>query len=211
MEGSSFSAFKYSPLLIPTRLLRLQRKLGHFYLSPVMRDLREIDVVCILSLLVWTLGMPVDLACKGLTPVCSILLDRCEAGFRVSGLHTQRGNSPQLQYLFTKLCRLLGTAVTLVFVFDGPGRPTFKRGHTVINRNLWHIQHAKTIIEALGCHWHDVCYILYMYFRSFHKFKQAPGEAEAELAVLNRLGHVDAVMTDDSDALVFGALCIIRR
>ncbi|KAF5333936.1 hypothetical protein D9758_018155 [Tetrapyrgos nigripes] len=31
---------------------------------------------------------------------------------------------------------------------------------------------------------------------------QAPGEAEAELAWLNKQGHIDAVLTDDSDALV---------
>ncbi len=34
---------------------------------------------------------------------------------------------------------------------------------------------------------------------------QAKGEAEAELARLNRLGIIDAVMTDDVDALIFGA------
>jgi hypothetical protein len=39
---------------------------------------------------------------------------------------------------------------------------------------------------------------------------QAPGEAEAELAKLNSLGIVDAVLTEDSDALVFGANCVIR-
>jgi 5'-3' exonuclease len=39
---------------------------------------------------------------------------------------------------------------------------------------------------------------------------QAPGEAEAELARLNQARIVDAVMTDDSDALVFGATHVIR-
>jgi hypothetical protein len=38
---------------------------------------------------------------------------------------------------------------------------------------------------------------------------QAPGEAEAELAQLNKLGIVDAILTDDSDALVFGAKTVI--
>jgi holliday junction resolvase YEN1 len=42
-------------------------------------------------------------------------------------------------------------------------------------------------------------------------FFQAPGEAEAELAKLNAQGHLDAIVTDDSDALVFGAKHIIRR
>ena len=40
---------------------------------------------------------------------------------------------------------------------------------------------------------------------------QAPGEAEAELAHLNKLGRIDAVLTQDSDSLVFGARCILKR
>lgn len=40
---------------------------------------------------------------------------------------------------------------------------------------------------------------------------QAFGEAEAELAHLNRTGIIDAVMTDDVDALVFGALRVIKK
>ena len=39
----------------------------------------------------------------------------------------------------------------------------------------------------------------------------APGEAEAELAYFNRLGLVDAVFTEDSDILVFGARYVLRR
>ena len=40
---------------------------------------------------------------------------------------------------------------------------------------------------------------------------QAPGEAEAELAWLNQVQIIDAVMTEDSDVLVFGATHIIRE
>jgi Holliday junction resolvase YEN1 len=40
---------------------------------------------------------------------------------------------------------------------------------------------------------------------------QAPGEAEAELAHLNRVGLIDAVLTDDGDAFVFGATHIINK
>lgn len=39
----------------------------------------------------------------------------------------------------------------------------------------------------------------------------ALGEAEAELAYLNRYGVIDAVLTDDVDALIFGALRIIKN
>ena len=40
---------------------------------------------------------------------------------------------------------------------------------------------------------------------------QAPGEAEAELAYLNRIGVVDAVLSDDVDTFLFGARMVIRK
>jgi holliday junction resolvase YEN1 len=41
--------------------------------------------------------------------------------------------------------------------------------------------------------------------------RQAPGEAEAELALMNSLGIIDAVITDDSDIFLFGAVTVIRK
>jgi hypothetical protein len=40
---------------------------------------------------------------------------------------------------------------------------------------------------------------------------QAPGEAEAELAYLNRIGVIDAVISDDVDNFLFGATTLIRK
>ena len=40
---------------------------------------------------------------------------------------------------------------------------------------------------------------------------KAKGEAEALCAQLNREGHVDACITADSDAFLFGAKCVIKR
>ncbi|KIJ11021.1 hypothetical protein PAXINDRAFT_85124, partial [Paxillus involutus ATCC 200175] len=42
-------------------------------------------------------------------------------------------------------------------------------------------------------------------------FEQAPGEAEAQLALMNKDGVINAVMTDDSDAFVFGAPTVLRN
>ena len=42
-------------------------------------------------------------------------------------------------------------------------------------------------------------------------FAQALGEAEAELAYLNNVGIIDAIMTDDVDTLLFGARTVIRK
>ena len=40
---------------------------------------------------------------------------------------------------------------------------------------------------------------------------QAPGEAEAELALMSRQGKIDVVLSDDVDALLFGATCLLRK
>ena len=39
---------------------------------------------------------------------------------------------------------------------------------------------------------------------------QAPGEAEAQASYMNKMGKVDAVCTEDTDCLVFGAVTMIR-
>lgn len=81
-----------------------------------------------------------------------------------------------------------------MFVFDGPKRPTFKRNkrlHTGPARNQ---QLAKDLIEHFGFPVHN-----------------APGEAEAECAFLQKEGIVDAVLTEDSDALMFGCGVTFRN
>ncbi|KAJ7725790.1 PIN domain-like protein [Mycena metata] len=98
-----------------------------------------------------------------------------------------------LEKLFYQLCQWSLAALTLVFIFDGPGRPSFKRGMQVIYRPTWLEERLKAMITAFGYHYYD-----------------APGEAEAELAQLNRNGEIDGIITEDSDALVFGAKCVIR-
>ena len=39
---------------------------------------------------------------------------------------------------------------------------------------------------------------------------QAPGEAEAQCSYLSKMGKIDAVCTEDTDALVFGTQILIR-
>ncbi|KAF9036524.1 hypothetical protein BDZ89DRAFT_930090, partial [Hymenopellis radicata] len=81
-----------------------------------------------------------------------------------------------------------------LFIFDGPNRPSVKyrgRGHTT---NHWCVAPFKTLLEALG-----------------YAYQTAPGEAEAELAWLCSSGAIDAVLTEDVDAALFGAPCILRR
>ncbi|KAJ7893693.1 PIN domain-like protein, partial [Mycena olivaceomarginata] len=82
----------------------------------------------------------------------------------------------------------------LVFVFDGPGRPSIKRGTRVISRPLWLIDHLKKMITYFGFHFYDA----------------SSGEAKAEFAWLNAEDKIDGILTEDSDAFVFGARLVIR-
>ncbi|KAF8988058.1 PIN domain-like protein, partial [Hymenopellis radicata] len=88
---------------------------------------------------------------------------------------------------------LLNFAVVPLFVFDGPARPKFKRGKNVVHSPSWLVGIFKELIDAFGF---------------YHR--EARGEAEAELAALNYLKLIDLVLTEDSDALVFGT-CTLGR
>ncbi|KZP10974.1 PIN domain-like protein, partial [Athelia psychrophila] len=104
------------------------------------------------------------------------------------------GQNAVLQAFFWRLTHLLSLPVAVLFVFDGPDRPGIKRGKQVKGTPHWMENGAKSFIEAFG-----------------FQHITALGEAEAELAVLNSVGMIDVVVTDDSDALVFGAVNIMRK
>ncbi|KAF7983636.1 hypothetical protein HWV62_20576 [Athelia sp. TMB] len=114
---------------------------------------------------------------------------------RATGLNisVNTGQNAVLQGLFWRLCHLLSMPVVSVFVFDGPGRPDVKRGKNVRGTPHWMTAGAQSLIKAFGFQ-----YII------------APGEAEALLASMNMAGIIDAVVTTDSDAFVFGAATVIQ-
>ncbi|BDA47624.1 probable flap endonuclease GEN-like 1 at N-terminal half [Coccomyxa sp. Obi] len=57
----------------------------------------------------------------------------------------------------------------------------------------------------------SLCSLMAQLFRAMGLWVvQAPGEAEAMCAALNRAGHVDACVTKDSDALLFGAQTLFQ-
>ncbi|TDL18318.1 PIN domain-like protein [Rickenella mellea] len=107
--------------------------------------------------------------------------------------HASAGRNPELRVLFRRLALYSKLPATVLFVFDGPQRPAIKRKTNVIPTEHWIATDFRKLINAFGFHTHT-----------------APGEAEAELAVLNRAGIVHAVFTDDADALVFGAETVVR-
>lgn len=82
-----------------------------------------------------------------------------------------------------------------VLVVDGPERPPKKnkittQGHSLITERL---SLLKSTAEVLGIPWW-----------------QAPGEAEAECAQMQRLGLVDAVWSEDSDTFLFKGTTMYR-
>ncbi|KAJ3488774.1 hypothetical protein NLJ89_g11583 [Agrocybe chaxingu] len=118
-------------------------------------------------------------------------MDECVAATMAQGVNGQLPGGP-LYIFFHKLVAYLEVPATFVFVFDGPKRPATKRGRQVRHQVWW-----GTVVEEL---------ILAFGFRVHH----APGEAEAELAMLNHLRMIDGVITSDSDAFIFGTRRVIR-
>ncbi|KAG2356911.1 hypothetical protein BDR07DRAFT_1421973 [Suillus spraguei] len=106
----------------------------------------------------------------------------------------KEGENPELRTLFFRCSRLMSMPLLPLFVFDGPKRPSVKRGKRVSGNAHWLTTGMKNIIAAFGFEW-----------------RTAPGEAEAELAYLNRMGIIDAVLSDDVDNFLFGATMVIRN
>ncbi|KAJ7028163.1 PIN domain-like protein [Mycena alexandri] len=119
-------------------------------------------------------------------------ITQCQTVFHMPH-HAQMGRNPELRALLWKLGALSRAGVIAVLVKDGPERPSVKRNKKVKAKPHWLVEEFTEMIEHFG----------------FYSYT-APGEAEAELAYLNREGYIDAVLTDDGDAAIFGAQCIIR-
>ncbi|KZT59548.1 hypothetical protein CALCODRAFT_466702 [Calocera cornea HHB12733] len=106
----------------------------------------------------------------------------------------QGGENPELRTLYFRCCRLLALPILPLFVFDGEQRPSQKRGKRIGKGEHWMVSGMRDIIDAFGFEWWT-----------------APGEAEAELAYLNDIGVIDAILSDDVDNFLFGAKVVIRN
>ncbi|TFK37652.1 hypothetical protein BDQ12DRAFT_705822 [Crucibulum laeve] len=106
----------------------------------------------------------------------------------------KEGENPVLRTLFFRCATLMHSPFLPLFVFDGPKRPDIKRGKKISKTSHKLIPGMKAIVEAFGFEW-----------------RTAPGEAEAELAYLNRIGVIDGILSDDVDNFLFGAETVIRN
>ena len=106
----------------------------------------------------------------------------------------------------------MSTPFLPLFIFDGPKRPKVKRGKKISGEKHWLVDSMKGIIEAFGFEWRMVRSTFFVIGRrSTDRPPKAPGEAEAELAHLNNIGVIDAVLSDDVDNFLFGAKMVIRK
>ncbi|KAG2004369.1 flap structure-specific endonuclease [Coprinopsis cinerea AmutBmut pab1-1] len=103
------------------------------------------------------------------------------------------GKNPALFLLFKRLSLLAKSPAVFIFVFDGPHRPSVKRGTSVRPVDHWMVEDFERLISAFG----------------FYSFK-APGEAEAELGWWSDQNWVDFIWTEDSDVFAFGGLNVLR-
>jgi holliday junction resolvase YEN1 len=74
--------------------------------------------------------------------------------------HAQAGANPELRTLFFRLARYLQFPIAPVFVFDGPGRPSVKRGRKVIKIAHWLTTRVQEMISLFGFQWYKVSDLL---------------------------------------------------
>lgn len=105
------------------------------------------------------------------------------------------GTNPALRTFYYRLLRLISLSIHPLFVFDGPNRPPFKRNKRT-GPNVASVPDflAKQLLKQFGLPFHI-----------------APGEAEAECALLQRKEIVDAVLSEDVDTLMFGSGLTVRN
>ncbi|KAJ3957764.1 hypothetical protein N0V92_005650 [Colletotrichum tropicale] len=101
--------------------------------------------------------------------------------------------------MLDQIWALMHVGIELIFVFDGQSRPDVRRdkktedptGRKVREEDTEFFKQTLTTTHVL--------------------WRQAPGEAEAECAAVQRLGLVDAVWSEDGDTLMFGCTVVVRN
>ncbi|KAI9059099.1 hypothetical protein FKP32DRAFT_1634581 [Trametes sanguinea] len=117
------------------------------------------------------------------------------AAFSAGRKGEDRGANSEIRTLFFRLCRLSKMPFSILFVFDGRSRPHVKRGSMMGKSGTHNLaKDFKQLIELFGMDW-----------------REAKGEAEAQLAWLNQQGIIDAIISDDVDTLIFGARMVLKN
>ncbi|KAF9056889.1 PIN domain-like protein [Rhodocollybia butyracea] len=124
----------------------------------------------------------------------SVLLDGYSAA---SITHGRQQHHTTVDASLTQLWRFLNqlsyAPTDCTFVYDGSERAHIKRGVQVITEEPLLYKKSKEMVRTFG-------------FRVY----MAKGDAEAELAIMNRKGVIDAVLTKDSDVFPLGAERVLK-
>jgi Holliday junction resolvase YEN1 len=70
--------------------------------------------------------------------------------------NAKAGPNPQLRVLYYRLVGLLTLPLRVVFVFDGPDRPKFKRDTRVLTHGHWLTEQFCELVGQFGYHCHKV-------------------------------------------------------
>ncbi|KAL4065469.1 hypothetical protein J3A83DRAFT_4050512, partial [Scleroderma citrinum] len=92
--------------------------------------------------------------------------------------------------IFYQLVMILQMLLHAHFIFNGPQKPKLKHEQQVKNAPHFLTQCFQELLSAFGFTWNEI------------------SKAEAELIKLNTVGIIDAIFSDDSDILLFGAPCM---
>ncbi|KAI0113555.1 PIN domain-like protein [Nemania sp. FL0031] len=95
------------------------------------------------------------------------------------------GSHPREKRIMERIFYLLRMNIQLLFVFDGPNKPP-KQWPAEYSYSESNVRLLKELLDQLGVPRHD-----------------APGESVAECVRLQELGVVDAIWTDNTEALMF--------
>ncbi|KAI1754903.1 hypothetical protein F4782DRAFT_528253 [Xylaria castorea] len=96
------------------------------------------------------------------------------------------GSHPREKRIMERILYLLRMNIQLLFVFDGPNKPP-KKWPTEYSYSESNTRLLKELLDQLGVPRHD-----------------APGESAAECVRLQEVGVIDAIWTENTDALMFG-------
>ncbi|KAK1991714.1 PIN domain-like protein [Colletotrichum falcatum] len=105
-----------------------------------------------------------------------------------------KGSHPRERAILERTLPLLRLSIQVLFVFDGEKRPGMKRNSKRYVQLEATTKLFKDMLDRIRVPWH-----------------QAPGEAEAECALLQQQGLVDAVWSEDGDAFMFGCTLLIKN
>ena len=76
--------------------------------------------------------------------------------------HARSGQNPALRTFLFRTARLKSFPVQLVFAYDGPDRPSVKRGRNVVTaQDHWMVKPTQRILDAFNIQWFVVCMVFF--------------------------------------------------